>query len=389
MDYIIEVAPPPVCPYCQQGNLELLAETKSHVQEDIVLEPRTVVTKFEHRQAYCACCKRNVSATGPGEMPGSYIGPVAKSTATYLRYTLGVSFRNITRLFEEFFGLKFVATSALGFDKQATRRGEPLWSDVGNKVRASGVVHADETSWRHDGQGHWVWYGGNEDLAYFQFVQSRSKEAAQGLLGNKFDGILVADGYASYNSVNPMDRQSCLAHLKRKACELEKTISLLPKPLQDPAARSFCRKVAELAGRACHAGRLHREGQLSDKEALIEEKAFRAELTRWSKRPFEFPLAETFRKRLAGPEQKLFFTFLRHKGVEPTNNQAERSLRPIVIMRKILLGTRGQIGLENHSVLHTLIQTARRQNTPPRPFLETLLTSSTSFSQSALYNNDS
>ena len=70
----------------------------------------------------------------------------------------------------------------------------------------------------------------------------------------------------------------------------------------------------------------------------------------------------------------------------PTNNQAEQSLRPIVILRKVLLCTCGQ---ENHSVLHTLIQTARRQGRDVRLFLETLPTANASTAQAALYRNTS
>ena len=140
-------------------------------------------------------------------------------------------------------------------------------------------------------------------------------------------------------------------------------------------------------GRACHCGHLYQQGQLTDTQAQAQELAFRAELTGWCHQPFAFPDVEAFRLRLLGKEQPLFFTFLRHRDVPPTNNQAEQSLRPIVIMRKILLGTRGQVGLENHTVLHTLIQTARRQQRPVRQFLETLLTATTSAAQAALYHN--
>ena len=73
------------------------------------------------------------------------------------------------------------------------------------------------------------------------------------------------------------------------------------------------------------------------------------------------PKAESFRQRLLGPEQKHFLTCFRQPKVPPTNNQAERSLLPVVILRKVIHGTRGPGGLENHSVLRSLLETARRQ----------------------------
>ena len=84
-------------------------------------------------------------------------------------------------------------------------------------------------------------------------------------------------------------------------------------------------------------------------------------------------------------EQKLLFTCFRRPQVPPTNNQAERSLRPLVIMRRVIQGTRSDKGLENHSVLRSLFETARRQGKNPHEFFLTLLTKNTPQAQAALY----
>jgi hypothetical protein len=389
IDRTIIVAAPDDCPHCHRPDLQPINELSEHLQEDIVLEPRVVTTCFQHHQAYCPDCERIVSQSGPGELSGSYIGPVAKSTSTYLRHTLGISHRKIARFFSEFFGLRFVPASSLGFDSQAARKGLPLYQDVHSKIQASPLVHADETFWRHDGKNFFVWYAGHQDLAYFQFVQHRSTKEAQALLGENFAGTLVADAYASYNGTHPRARQSCLSHLIRKAKELDQAAALLAARFQDPAARLLCQNAADLFSRACHASHLFERGELSAGQALAGEEEFRSELDGLCRRTLSYPPAETFRRRLLGPEQPLFFTCLREPGVPPTNNQAEQSLRPIVIMRKIIQCTRGPAGLQNHSILHTLVQTARRQGRDVRPFLQTLLTNDTATAQAALYRNTS
>src|SRR5262249_43344768 len=154
-----------------------------HLQEDIVLEPRTRVRCYHHRQAYCPHCGRAVWQPGPGELPGAYIGPAAKATAIYLRYELNVSDRKISRFFRDFFGLTFVPASVFGFERQAVRRGQALYADLLEKVRSLAVVHADETSWRHDGHNYFVWYAGDDDLAVFHLDAHRTAQAAQSLLG--------------------------------------------------------------------------------------------------------------------------------------------------------------------------------------------------------------
>ena len=104
--------------------------------------------------------------------------------------------------------------------------------------------------------------------------------------------------------------------------------------------------------------------------------------------PFvRYARAESFRQRLRGKEQKLLFTCFERPKVPPTNNLAERSLRPVVIMRRVIQGTRSDKGLENHSVLRSLLETARRQGKKAHRFLLDLFTKDTAHAQVALYRN--
>jgi len=387
IDRVVQVAAPEVCPDCQCTELQPVKDLHQHVQEDILLEPRTVVTCFEHAQAYCPDCNKHVWLAGPGEMPGAYIGPAAKATAAYLRYQLNVPDRKISQFFSDFFGLKFVPASAYGFERQLVRRGLPLYEDLRQKIRALPVVHADETSWRHDGHNYWVWYAGNEDLALFHLDPHRSAEAAQSLLGERYAGTIVADAYASYKGVHPKDWQSCLAHLKTTAKELEQEVALLKGQAADPAARQFCKEIQGFVHDVCQAHRRLHRGPWRARRAKNKARALRRQLRRLCLIAFGYAKVEAFRKRLLGPEQKHFFTCFRRPQVPPTNNQAERSLRPIVIMRKVVHGTRSDKGLENHSVLRSLFETARRQGQEPHRFFLCLLTRNTAQAQATLYRN--
>ena len=385
IDQVVPVPAPPDCPHCHGADLEPVAEVHEHVQEDIVLQPRTIAIRYVHEQAYCPRCDRNALLPGPGELLGSYIGPAAKATEAYLRQELHVPYRKISRFFADFFGLKFVPASAYGFERQAVRRGAPLYEDLRQKIQALPVAHADETSWRHDGQNYWVWYAGDDDLAFFQLDAHRSAQAAQGVLGTKFAGVLVADAYASYKAVHPKDWQSCLAHIKTKAKELEEELALLKGKAADPAASLFCQNIQGFIHTACQAHHRLARGRWRAKAARKKERALRQQLRTFCHTPLRYPKAEAFRKRLLGPEQKHLFTCFRRPKVPPTNNQAERSLRPVVIMRKVILCTRSANGLENHAVLRSLFETARRQGRQVHQFFLDLFTKTTAQAQAALY----
>ena len=388
IDRTVEVPAPKICPHCQSQNLTPMEETTEHVQEDIVIQPRTLVTRYLHGQAFCTKCHRPVVQTGEGELLNAPIGPVAKSVALYLRYRIGIPYRKTTELFRELFGLEFVPASALGFDRKAAAQGEPLYEDLREKIRASAVVHADETSWRGDGVGNFVWFAGNEKLAFFHLDRHRSAEVAKTIFGEGFDGTLVRDRYAAYNGIG-VDWQVCLAHLITNGKEISGEHALLPQTEKDAAVSPFCDRIIDLCSRLCDAGQKLKSGDLPWKEAAKIEKRSAKELNQICKHPLRFKPAETLRTFLAGPKQKFLFTFLRRPGVPPTNNLAEQSLRHLVIFRKISFGTRSDSGLKTHSILPSLVQTAKRQDIHPREFLQTLLTADTATAQAALYNNSS
>ena len=386
IDRVVPVPSPSVCPHCGSHDLTPEGTLHEHIQEDIVVKPQTVVTKYVHDEAFCPRCNRTVVGAGPDEIPHAPIGPLAKSTAGYLRYGIGISYRKVQRILADLFGMTCVPASLVGFDNKAAKRGTAIYEDVRDKVRASDVVHADETSWRNDGKGHFVWFAGNDELAFFHIDRHRSANAAKYVFGDNFDGVLVRDRYAAYNGIGK-DFQACLAHIITNAKDISREHALLPKGEQDAAVALFCERVTLLCSRACGVGRKLKSGEVPWEDTANIEKRLIRELGNICKKPLRFKPAETLRIYLVGPEQEHLFTFLRICGVPPTNNHAEQSLRHMVIFRKVCFGTRSDKGIKTHSIIPTLVQTARRQGVHPREFLHILHTADTATAQAALYNN--
>lgn len=388
IDRTVYVSAPTRCPYCMKDNLEPYNGLHEHVQEDIVIEPRTEVVRYLHEQSFCSTCNRPVVQPGEGEALNAPIGPVAKSVALFLRYRIGISYRKTTEIFRELFGLNFVPASAVGFDRKAALRGSPIHDDLREKIRVADRVHADETSWRNDGLGHYVWFAGNENLAYFHIDRHRSAEVAKTIFGDRYEGIVVRDRYAAYNGIGS-EWQSCIAHIRTKAKEIKREHDMLPLNDKEFAVDRFCDKVVSFCSNACDAGSSIKSGDTPWESASDIEKYLTKQLAGICKKPLGFKPAETLRAYLTGPEKRSLFTFLRHRGVPPTNNHAEQSLRHMVIFRKISFGTRSESGLKTHSILPSLVQTARRQGVPVIKYFQTLLTSNTTTAQAALYGNSS
>jgi len=383
VDQWVEVPAPSQCPDCGCRSLQRVEKCCEHLQEDIVLQIRPVVTGYRHHQAHCPHCNTDVIQEAEGELFGSPIGPVTKATATYLRYALGLPYRKIQSLFETLFGMRFVPATAWGFDQRASLKAETLYEDLRQKIQASQVVHADETHWRVDGINHFLWYAGNRDLSFYLIDPHRSAAVAQSILGDRFHGTLISDSYGVYLSLDVRARQACLAHYLRDCKDIEEKLEVqcqqgLP---DDPKSRNWIRKVGDIFKQACAWSHDRRH-------PATYRRRWTRQIQKLCRRPFNFQPAETFRKRLI-KEKNCWLTFMSSPKIDPTNNHAERALRPSVIFRKICFGNRSLNGANTFSILTSILHTARKQSIHPIDFFQTLILSDTPTAQAALYQNSS
>lgn len=307
-------------------------------------------------------------------------------------------------MFTELFNLRLVPATALNFDRAATGKAGELYEDLPacrggadrrQKIQASDYLHMDETGWRVEGVNHHLWYAGHEHLAFFHIDRHRSTAVAEAIVGTKFEGILNTDGYCVYDGLWASDKQTCLSHLLRAAKELEQLLQALPQTgwsaQQADAqrrAKGFSDRVQELIGEACQLGRRLRQRPLKAAQARRLETSYQQRLQKICARALAHPQTEKLRLRLRENRAKLF-TFIRHPLVGATNNQAEQSLRPSVILRKLTFGSRSPAGARHHSVLSSLLITAQRQGRDARTAFLALFTQPPSVAKKAFYDDSS
>jgi len=353
------------CPECGGHNLNPCNRHEDHYQEDIIL-PQVKVTRFRHHFYWCRDCHQAVYGVGDGELPGSYIGPVAKSLASFLHYQMKLPYRKIRLLFHDLFHLTFTPSAALGFDGQIRCRGSPLYEKMRQSLPAQRFVHADETGWRNEGVNHWLWCFIAPGYVLYRIDRSRGGKVVTAVLGQRYAGTLISDFLASYNRIR-CRKQRCLVHLlrlikkwliyfaddrpRRKYFENLKTL-----------VKSILRLSAQYASRR-------------PKHFVVRKADLVARLRRALNLRLDHPRADKFIRKLAAKRNQLV-ACLDSPEVCAHNNIAERLLRDNVIMRKITFGNRSfrGNGQRNHEILMSLIQTARMQNLNPLHFLHTLLT---------------
>lgn len=354
LDQTIEVVAPQRCPHCD-GEVRCLpnVEPDEHVQEDVVERVYQVVC-YRHPVARCRRCRRGVQQAGPGEILGSHIGPQLRAWAFFLRNDIGISYRKVPRTLRELFDFPFTPAALIGFEKLVAQPTAAVSDDIGQKIASSdGAVHADETYWTLDGQRAYYWVHGDEKFIHFQFDTSRAGEVSRDVLGEHFAGTLVTDCYSGYHAHVAKAKQKCLVHVARQAREWQKLTT------EGSRAWQFFEDLKEFVKRGCAFHRDRKAGKLSAAEQATETTWLRLELARLEACPLDHPKAITLQQRLVRHHDE-WLVFLDDPHVPPTNNLAERALRPLVVMRKTTFGHRTRGGAERMAALMTVQETAKR-----------------------------
>ena len=388
VDRSVAVPAPCVCPHCKEKDLAAVDKTHIQIQEDIVLQPRTVVTEYVHQMSYCPGCRRDVFQTADDELRNCEIGPVTKAAAVYLRHEVKLSYRDVEKVLAGLFGMPFVPASAMAFSHAAAHHGNTLYEDLRDKIRAADVAHGDETHWRIDGKSAYLWYAGNPQVAFFHADPSRGGDVAVSIFGDAYGGSLVADSYAGYNPVNPKSRQACLAHLSCKAKEIAERIELMPEKKQDRKAVGFCKALKKFFAICCRIDQRRKSGRVTFQAAKRHIPRLQRVLDSLCRQPQEEENAENLRQRITDPKRDAqnIFTFLTVKDMPPTNNHAEQSLRLPVIFRKICFGSRSLTGAQALAVNLSILTTAKRQQQHPIDVFKTILLNGKDTPTSILYH---
>ena len=290
-----------------------------------------------------------------------------------LREELRLPFNLIQKSLKTFHNLELSSGALVEICHQIATMGKPLYNNLATQVKQEPVLHADETGWREGGVNGYVWGFNTPDYKYLTYRQTRGKIVVQEVVGQEFEGVLISDFYASYNTHLGF-HQRCWVHLLRDIKKLTEEHN------QDVV--NWASQVKDIYHQAkSYSG--------PDPNKFIGARA--QELQRWKDQ-------EEFRDRLLQicrpfinkkvPQQTLcqridkyqdeLFMFIVDPRVSPDNNSAERALRHTVISRKISGGTRTKKGSKTKFTLASLFGTWRLQaKNPFHECIKMLVASST------------
>jgi transposase len=351
-----EEIPVPLPLQCECGGEPVYEETRPQYQEDIVRQ--TVVRRFDVEIGHCARCRRRVQGRHPLQTSDALgaaqvqVGPEALSLAAHLNKQMGISHERVARVLELSHGLEVSRSGLCRALLRLADKAEPTYQQLRVSVEQSDIIWIDETGWRVAARLDWLWVVRSPEVTVYDILAGRGFQQAASLLGPEYEGWLIHDGWAPYYRFGKAFHQSCLAHLMRRCEELIEKVS--------PAAAQFPSQVLKGLKKALALRDRYLEGALSERGLAIATGRLEAELDRWLEKTWRLPANQRLANHLRH-EQPWLFTFLHCPGIDPTNNAAERALRPAVIARKTWGGNRTKAGARAQKILMSVFETCRQQ----------------------------
>lgn len=332
---------------CKCGCCDLVEHEPDpfYIHQEIGLpEIRLDVRHFRLFRAKCKNCGRKVKGKIPPEHRTGY-DPRLSALIAFYSGVCGDSREMVQEILDSVYGVPISLGGIQRVVDRASQAIEPVYDEIGSQVRTAPVAFVDETPWYNRHKLEWLWTMTNQQASWFMIHKNRSEEAFQKLIAD-WQGILVSDNYGVYRKWAKL-RQTCIAHYVRRARKLSE--------LSDPELAHFGKRLLAEFSLLCTWNR--EEPTQGQWRAFIAR--FMGLLRSHENRDDEAGLFA----RLILAEIDCLWVFLEEKGVEPTNNRAERAIRPGVMQRKRSLGTQSEKGDRWIERVLSLRQTCRIRKT--------------------------
>ena len=317
-------------------------------------------TEYRCHRRVCPACGKATQAPLPEDIEGQF-GPQLTALIADLTVVCRLPRLVVQRLLEGVLQIPISAGSTQHAWEEASAAVAAPCQELEHALRDQRVLNCDETGHRTNGDKRWLWALVAPTFIFYTIVTSRGSDVLRRLLGATFAGILGSDRLPTYLKYASHQRQLCWAHLTRNLLSAQELAT-------SAAAKRFCREALRLQRRLFRLWHRYRGdprvrgGPITRKQLIAKvfpvEKAFFA----LGQRYVNATDAEVSNLAWAlSVHHSHFFTFVHEDDVEPTNNLAERALRPAVQWRKIMFGTRSATGELAVARLLTVTRTCQLQ----------------------------
>jgi transposase len=362
VDAEVEV-PLPCCPQCGSGVQEL-EPIEQFIEE--IPPVRPTVTRLVTYRGQCPHCGeiqsthplKTSDATGAAKVQ---LGPRAQALVSMLNKQHGLTMRTTCQVIDQLLGLRLTPGGLAQLVQRVGRKAEAPYEALILDLRAAKATFVDETSWYMGGPGYWLWVFTTTTETVYRVEPRRGREVVTETLGPRFAGVLVSDCLASYEDV-PYRTHKCIAHHLKAIGEARDRLDTPDHSYLDGWKLFFQTVIA--IWRA--------QPEMDAEEFALRRDGLESWLDRLLAAERTQPGDVAIRKRI-GKRRGSILTCLYEPAAEPTNNRAERELRPAVIARKLSCGNKTEAGKRSFEILRSIASSCCKRGSDVISYIAGLL----------------
>jgi transposase len=315
---------------------------------------KPVVMEYQLHQLRCPACGASTRAERPARAPSGAFGPRLQAITALCTGAYHLSKRATPRVLEDLFRLPISVGSITHLEQTTAETLAQPVAEAQASIQAEHTAYLDETGWREGRARARLWTAVTAGVTVFVVRASRSAKVAHELLGERFWGYLVTDRWSAYTWYPAWRRQVCWAHLRR---DIEAMIE------RGGPSQAIGDALCAQAHQMFHWWHRVRDGTLTQASFASDMRPIRREVERLLEagQTCGVPKTEGTCREILKVRQALW-TFVRHEGVDPTNNAAERAIRPGVLWRKGSFGTQSAEGSCFVATMMTVVATLKQQH---------------------------
>lgn len=343
---------PAACGKCGYG---LRGEDPEPYRHQVTEIPPVVAEVAEYRLHTLTCpeCQAKTRGELPAGVPQGAFGPRLQAMTALLTGRYHLSKRETSGVMNDFFQASMSPGTVPRLEHRTSEAIAEAVAEAREEVKKGVAVHMDETGWREANQKAWLWVATTTKLTVFLIRQNRGGKVVKEMLGDSFAGIVNSDRWSAYNWLDKGKRQLCWSHLIRDfqafverggqsqpvGAGILAQVDLMFAwwyQVRDGAISltTFAQKMVDVQPEV---GQLLRQGTACDHQKT----------------------AGTCRDILK--REPALWTFVHVAGIEPTNNLAERQVRPGVLWRKNSFGTQSKSGSRFAERIMSVVATLKLQ----------------------------
>lgn len=329
------------CPHCKK-KLDKPFKTDHRIIEEIPEPQKIQITEHLINHYKCKNCGKNIIPKI--KLPRGRFGYNLQTEIALLNVDARFPLRKIRSILQRKHQITITDAHIYKMLRTMSNKLSDEYKKNIQLIRASPFVHADETQMKVNGKNNWLWVFTNTQTTIFTITKTRSQKTIKEILGEKYAGIIICDGWSAYSTYTKKI-QRCWAHIFREAKYLTEK-----KPLFKIFYEQLCeifKKTKELLEQPIEKRKTEYNTLYKNLQKILDCMESHREYKQLAKKI-----------RNGGTH---WFTCLLHPNIEPTNNTAEQTIREPIVRRKIFGCLRNQKGIQTFSILTSLITTWKQQ----------------------------